>query len=451
MAEMLGRPTLPRLSLGLLLWFPLGCLALLCAGCDAERPMVIICPWSQGGGTDTVSRLVAHLIEKDTDIPVSVVNREGGGGVTGHTAGATAVPDGRTIMMVTVEIGMMHHKSDFTDLSPEHFRPVMLINRDAAALFVRDDSPWKILSDLQRDIEKEPGKLTGSGTAFGGMWHVALAGALLEMEFDADAVVWVPQGGAGPSLQQLMANQLDMVCCSLPEAKSLLGSGRVRALGVMADARIEGFEDVPTFKEQGVDYSLGGWRGLALPGAATDETVARTEAILRRVVDGEDFRKEMKKLGYGIDVEGSVDFAETMRRDDILFGRIMAKIPFESQWTPGPWFFPGALAGFLGLAAIGVLFRRLVRGADEDVAALQVTPGGWVRFGEVLLAVAIYIAIVNTIGFLVTSAVLLVYLCRRLQAGWLSGALVSVLLTCGVYVVFVKLLRVSLPEGLLSF
>ena len=184
MAEMLGRPNLPRLSLGLLLWLPLGCLALLCAGCDAERPMVIICPWSQGGGTDTVSRLVAHLIEKDTDIPVSVVNREGGGGVTGHTAGATAVPDGRTIMMVTVEIGMMHHKSDFTDLSPEHFRPVMLINRDAAALFVRDDSPWKILSDLQREIEKEPGKLTGSGTAFGGMWHVALAGALLDFMND---------------------------------------------------------------------------------------------------------------------------------------------------------------------------------------------------------------------------------------------------------------------------
>src|ERR671936_808435 len=72
------------------------------------RPVTVICPWGAGGGTDATARIVAAILEKDLGQPFNVVNRTGGSGVVGHSAIATAAPDGYTIGMLTVEISMMH-------------------------------------------------------------------------------------------------------------------------------------------------------------------------------------------------------------------------------------------------------------------------------------------------------------------------------------------------------
>jgi len=73
-----------------------------------KRPITMICPWGAGGGTDACSRIISTLLKKELGVPVNVVNRTGGGGAIGHTAMATAKPDGYTIGMPTVEITMMH-------------------------------------------------------------------------------------------------------------------------------------------------------------------------------------------------------------------------------------------------------------------------------------------------------------------------------------------------------
>ena len=86
---------------------------LLVSGCGQERrfphqPIIIICPWSAGGGTDRVSRQVAAQLEKNLGVPVNVINATGGSGVTGHTRCARARPDGYTLTMVTGEVNMVH-------------------------------------------------------------------------------------------------------------------------------------------------------------------------------------------------------------------------------------------------------------------------------------------------------------------------------------------------------
>ena len=91
-----------------------------CASAFAQypnRPITLIVPWGAGGGTDAVARFIASLMEKDLGQPVNVVNRTGGSGVVGHSAIATAAPDGDTIGMITVEITMMHHQK-LTELNP---------------------------------------------------------------------------------------------------------------------------------------------------------------------------------------------------------------------------------------------------------------------------------------------------------------------------------------------
>ena len=73
-----------------------------------ERPITLIVPWGAGGGTDATARIIGTLMEKELGQPVNVVNRTGGSGVVGHSAIAQGAPDGYTIGMITVEIGMMH-------------------------------------------------------------------------------------------------------------------------------------------------------------------------------------------------------------------------------------------------------------------------------------------------------------------------------------------------------
>ena len=278
------------------------------AGCSSQsdypsKPIVLICPWSPGGGTDRLSRQVAAQLERALGVPVNVVNATGGGGVTGHTRGALARPDGYTLTMATVELNMLHWRG-LTAVSPDDFEPRILLNRDDAALFVRKDAPWKTIGEMEAEIRRRPRELKAAGTAQGGVWHIALAGWLTAQGMEADAVTWISINGAGPSLQELMAHGVDLVCCSVPEARSLMNGGLVRCLGVMADARLPSATDVPTFREAGVDWSLGGWRGLAFPKGVPAERVARMQKALRQVARSDEFADYMKSAGFNLTVAG---------------------------------------------------------------------------------------------------------------------------------------------------
>src|SRR5207249_8890933 len=112
-----------------------------------QRPIQLIVPWAAGGGTDATARIIGTLLEKELGQPVNVVNRTGGSGVVGHSAIAQAAPDGYTIGLITVEIGMMHWQG-LTDLTGASYTPIGLVNADPAGVEVAADSPYKTVNDL---------------------------------------------------------------------------------------------------------------------------------------------------------------------------------------------------------------------------------------------------------------------------------------------------------------
>src|SRR6186997_486081 len=120
----------------------LACFAMPSIAAYPERPITLIVPWGAGGGTDATARIIGSLLEKELGQPVNVVNRTGGSGVVGHQAIATSPPDGYTIGMITVEIGMMHWQG-LTELSGASYTPIGLVNADAAGIEVAADSPYK--------------------------------------------------------------------------------------------------------------------------------------------------------------------------------------------------------------------------------------------------------------------------------------------------------------------
>ena len=198
------------------------------------RPVTVIVPWGAGGGTDATARIVAALLEKDLGQPFNVVNRTGGSGVVGHSAIATAQPDGYTIGMLTVEISMMHWQG-LTELAPKSYTPLALMNEDPPGIQVSSASPYKTVKELADAIKAAPaGKFKASGTGQGGIWHLALVGWMQAMGLAPNHVAWVPSNGAAPAMQDLAAGGLDLTTCSVPEARAIIEAGKARSLALMA-------------------------------------------------------------------------------------------------------------------------------------------------------------------------------------------------------------------------
>jgi len=291
-----------------------------------NRPITLVVPWGAGGGTDAVARFIASLMEKDLGQPVNVVNRTGGSGVVGHSAIATAAPDGYTIGMITVEITMMHHQK-LTELNPASYTPIALVNLDPAGFQVRADSPYKNMNDALAAIKANPGKFKASGTGQGGIWHLALAGMLSEAKIDPATVPWVPSNGAAPGLQDLAAGGVEFVPCSLPEARALIEAGKVKALTVMAGQRAALFPDVPTLKEAtSLGWTAGAWRGIAAPKGIPADVQAKLEASVKKAWDSKEYKDFMAQRGFGVLWGNSKEFASFMAKGDTDMKAVMTAV-----------------------------------------------------------------------------------------------------------------------------
>jgi tripartite-type tricarboxylate transporter receptor subunit TctC len=288
------------------------------------RPVTIICPWGAGGGTDATARIVAAVLEKEFGQPFNVVNRTGGSGVVGHSAIATAQPDGYTLGIITVEISMMHWQG-LTELTPRSYTPLALMNQDPPGIQVKADAPYKTVKELADAIKASPpGKFKASGTGQGGIWHLALVGWLTAMGLKADHVAWVPSNGAAPAMQDLAAGGLDLTTCSVPEARAIIEAGKARSLAIMAPERNPQFASIPTLKESmGIDYATGAWRGFAGPKGLPQPVAEKLTAALKKVYDSKDYKDFMNARGFGTVWGDAAHFAQFMDEGDAQMGQAM--------------------------------------------------------------------------------------------------------------------------------
>ena len=287
-----------------------------------SRPIELIVPWAAGGGTDSVARFVGTQLAERLDTQVNVVNRTGGGGVVGHSAIATARPDGTTIGMATVEITMMHWQG-LTDLTFEQLTPIGLVNSDPAGVTVRSDAPWADVQQLLAEAKTQPGATTASGTGRGGIWDLARAGMLLEVALPPDAIRWVPSEGAAPALQELVAGGVHVSTASLVENRTMIEAGRAKALAVMAEERLPNFPDVPTLREQGIDFTMAAWRGIAGPEGLPEDVVGELGCHLDGIVHSPAYEEFMRTAGFGIVWRGPQDFGAYLAQQDAEKGEIM--------------------------------------------------------------------------------------------------------------------------------
>ena len=284
-----------------------------------------------------------------------------------------------------------------------------------------------------------------------------MAGWLTTVGLRPTDVTWVSIAGAAPSLAELLAGGIDVVACSLAEAQALLESGRIRSLGVMSTERAARFPSVPTFAEQGVDFTLGTLRGVALPRDVPEDRARVIADAVRRVATSEAFRSSLSGAGFTPEYEDSAEFAATLLQADERLGELLRTPSFAGLGSQqiGAMFFPAFLAVALAGVVVGLAFAGRGgnghEGAADDQDAHDAGPVALWRFAEPLLWIALYVLLAEWGGFLlVTSALLLLYL-TRLGTRLSVAAAITVVVVPLAYYVFAVVLRVGLPRGFFAW
>lgn len=296
--------------------------------CDwkPDRAVTYIVPWGAGGGTDANSRMLASMLERAWDVPFNVVNRTGGNGVTGHSAISRAKADGYTVGAVTVEINTMHWVG-LTDMTYADITPIALVDIVPSSVLVGKDSPFNSVNDLLAHAKENPGDLTGSGTALGGIWHLALAGMLNAEGMAPDAIRWIPSQGAAPALQELVAGGVDVATPALSEGKTLVESGEVKALAYMHNAPMAALPDVPlTSDALDSNWTLAAYISISGPDDLPQNIVCSYEKAVAEVVASQEWADFKASRGSEVVEMGAADLAAYMEKQDAALGEVIKAV-----------------------------------------------------------------------------------------------------------------------------
>jgi tripartite-type tricarboxylate transporter receptor subunit TctC len=261
-----------------------------------SKTVQVIVPFSVGGSTDIVARLIAQHLTESLGKPVVVDNRVGAGGVIGWGSVARANPDGYTLLTTetsfAIAAGLIPKlpydaRKDFTQVSIAATVPhVMVVNPAVAARSVRE------FIDMAR---AQPGKVFFGSGGTGTNTH--LGGELFNSVTDA-RMTHVPYKGASAVLADLMSGQVQVMISSIPTALPHIRSGKLRALMVTDDKRSEALPDVPSAPEAGVpEMLMRFWIGFAAPAATPAPIVERLNREIVAVVKKPQVSKLLREQG----------------------------------------------------------------------------------------------------------------------------------------------------------
>ncbi len=284
-----------------------------------SREIELMVPWSVGGSTDIVFRTFQMVLPKYLKAPVIVVNRPGGGAVPGYTEAMGKKADGYYyVAWATPSITKVHmSKCPYDSFT---FEPVINLVSAPCWVLVPANSPYKTLKDLLDDARRRPGQVNMGNAGAGGGTHMII------LAFEKAAGVkfnHVPHAGGGPTVVAAVGAHVDAINVSPPEGVPQLEGGQLRCLAIFSTERLEAFPDYPTAIEQGVDFSLGQWRGIAAIKGTDPAMINVIHDAFKACMEDEDFKVLAKKAGILLDYKGTSEFKQWVVEQDKLYENIV--------------------------------------------------------------------------------------------------------------------------------
>jgi tripartite-type tricarboxylate transporter receptor subunit TctC len=261
-----------------------------------NQQITMIVPFSAGGPTDTVTRLITEPMAAALGQGFVVQNVTGAGGTIAAGQVANAAPDGYTVLIH--HIGMSTAPSLYANLpyAPlEDFETVGLVTEVPMTIIARKDFPAETLQEAVDYIKAHPGEVTLANAGIGAASQ--LCGLLFEDATGTD-VIEVPYQGTGPALTDIVGGQVDILCDQTTNTTGQILGGEVKAYAVTAEERLSNLPDVPTTAEAGLgDFQLRIWHGLYVPAGTDTAIVEKLSTALQTALMDQNVIDRFTELG----------------------------------------------------------------------------------------------------------------------------------------------------------
>lgn len=272
-----------------------------------------IAPANPGGGWDFTCRQVGKILFDigQVSAPVQVTNLAGaGGGLAYSTVVAERNTDADLIVAASSATTTRLAQKAFGEATADQVRWVGAIGADPGVIVVAADSPFQSLGDMVEAIKADPGSVAfAGGSAAGGFDHMKPLQVMKAAGFtDIGSIKYIGVDGGADAITQTIGGFTQAMTGDMSEIVGFINSGEVRALAVLTEERVPGFENIPTAREQGFDVVAVNWRGLYVPGGISDDEFMAWAEKLQAVADSDEWKQAMTDNGLAPFTKVGPDF-----------------------------------------------------------------------------------------------------------------------------------------------
>jgi tripartite-type tricarboxylate transporter receptor subunit TctC len=288
--------------------------ALLQAQAYPAKPVRIIVPFSPGGATDIVTRLLAQKLTETWGQQVVADNRAGASGNIGGELVAKSPPDGYTLLMTSGSI-VTANQHMFKKLNWNPEKDLVAITNVASGpqlVAVHPSFPAKGVRGLIEIAKARPGEITFGSAGIGTQTHLAAENLVYTAGINA---VHIPYKGEAPAMVDLIAGQIAFLTPNLSAAIGYVQQGRLRALAVTSRKRAPQLPDVPAVAETLAGFENLGWFGLMAPAGTPAEVIDKVYRDTAKALEGADLRKRFDDIGMAPVGNPPADFAKAIREE----------------------------------------------------------------------------------------------------------------------------------------
>jgi tripartite-type tricarboxylate transporter receptor subunit TctC len=260
-----------------------------------SRPIEIVTQSSIGGGGDIVARQIIEAAKDLIPQPMVVVNKPGAGGRNLENYIKEAKPDGHTLIVTTATSVLWLYTGALTASVNAEMRPILRLQVEPNLIAVRKDARWKTATELVADAKA--GKATFGGGPIGGPEHLFFFKLAKDNGFKLSYVAY---GGGGEAGTSLLGGNIDATFLQASESLDHVRAGNIRYLAVASAQRVADIaelKDIPTLREQGVDFVFEHWRGLHTLAGVPDSVVDYLHTRFRQGTQREGWQKWLKDTG----------------------------------------------------------------------------------------------------------------------------------------------------------
>ena len=286
-----------------------------------NKPIRMIIPFSVGGSTDILARVIGQKLSDNLGQQIVIENKGGANGLIGMDLLAKSVPDGYTILFCTtstLSINPSLYQGNMPYDPEKAFVEVGLAATAPNILVVNKDLPAKNVKELV-ELAKRRGSLNA---ASGATMHL-LNEKLFESRSDAQLTI-VPYKGTGPALVDLVGGQVDMMFDQMTTSLPFVQDGRLRALAVTSAKRFPALKDTPTMVESGYpNFVTNSWWGIIAPAGLSPEVLNKLNTALNKSLTDPAVLTKIASIGGQASGGTPKQFAELAKEDRIRWSQIV--------------------------------------------------------------------------------------------------------------------------------